>query len=476
MRMTIDGALADVAHAWNERHMDPLRRLPAELHVSCLQWLEVHELFTASHVSRHWRAIAVSEPTLWDSYDTGPFKDVEQSLKAVLHRSRSVPFDFTWSSYYTYTSEMSPMLGDMLLEHAFRLRRVRLRESTVPAAFLLSLLTSATPQLCTLEAWTREPLQLPDSMSSHTLPRLTSLMLERTILPTCIQAVSSVISLHLQVLPDCRHVFLLFPCVQDVTLDGVMSTTILPHELPQSLTSIEVFSDHLGREDHSEQLLSSGWRLVPHMRVDSTSILRPLQWFTARTNDRWRMTMTMLVPAGRNSVEMTLLAEEDAALHVFMPYDAFLIETGLEYQGCWTGYITRLTIDGVLDSLPKLVVRIQMLPSLLSLTLRLTQAYDVAAQQLISRNVTISVPVMQDLVLDYASSAKLTAEEMVQFAETVPAFLSWGNRRPLHLVGPGIGRIAQLPRNDLSFASTVCETLRFKDGSFEEFRSFSSPA
>ncbi|KZV91132.1 hypothetical protein EXIGLDRAFT_837334 [Exidia glandulosa HHB12029] len=460
MRVPIDSALADVTQLSNERRMDLLPRLPPELQVSCLELLRIDERFIASHVSRTWRAVALSSPTLWASYEAAQFKDLEPSLATVLLRSQSVPFDFTWNPRRP-SLKMSPILGDMLHAHALRLRHVRFPTShQAPSDFLSSLLNRATPELRTLDAWSLDDeIRLPESWSSRAMTRLRSLMLGSAILPSRIQAVSSVTSLGLNAPRDCRDLFSWFPCVQEVLLYDVWSTTQLPYELARSTTSFSIYSDAHSRSDHSIQLQALRWRLVPWMRIESAIISGPLEWFTARAGDCWDMTLFLgcFPPSPLNFV-MTLRAENKTELHVVIPSNGFFDQT-TSIHPHWGINLTRLTLDSISWQLPLLVQHIRTLPSLLSLTLLLVHGLDISAQELRSWNDSISVPVLRELVLEY--SVISSTENVVQFVQTVPVFLFWGDRRleMLRLLGPGI---AQLRESDLPFASTFCDTLRLE--------------
>ncbi|KZV80090.1 hypothetical protein EXIGLDRAFT_781435 [Exidia glandulosa HHB12029] len=316
------------------------------------------------------------------------------------------------------------------------------------------------------------PMHLPDSMSDHTMPRLLSLKLGPTVFLTRIQAVSSVTSLELHVPPDCRRLFLLFPCVQKVILHRVWSTTLLPPELPRSILSMGLCFTEWEHQDHSEQIQSLGWRLVPIMRLESTSVSRPLEWFTAQTGHSLSMILS-LRSTTRWAVEMMVNAADQATLQVFVPYDTFGSVWSWDNQGHWTVRLTELIVDDLTRLLPILVKRVQALPSLRSFTLLMRSGLDSVGRWLMSWEDSISLPVLQELVLAY--SAVPNTEDVIRFVQTLPVFLFWGDRRleTLHVVGPGI---AQLRQNDLSFVSTLCETLRLDNGNIAQSRSVSTSA
>ncbi|KZV79192.1 hypothetical protein EXIGLDRAFT_735491 [Exidia glandulosa HHB12029] len=474
VRTVVDTAIADIAHAWNTAHKDPLCRLPVELHVSCLQWLELGGIITASQVSRAWRTIALSEPSLWDSFDASSFENFERAFEVVLLRSQATPFDITWDTKV----EPSQRVREMLVAHASHLRKLHLPSCRWSDELLSVLLSTSLPHLRTLQAKyenTRARLRLPDMMSDETMPKLQSVTLGPVLLPTRIHAVSSVTFLHLGAPSDCRDLFELFPLVQQVTLRDVSSATLLPYRLARSVTSMRLFSPAPLRihEDHSVHLQSLDWHLVPHMRLECPDILEPLAWFSARTNSGWGMIINCeYYQFGR--FDVTLKAEDGTALLVSVSSTCISPYTISIHPERWTADLTTLTLDGIVTSLT--VLARKTIPSLRYLTLRPSRDHEarwmsaLPSQQPAFQPVV--VPVLRHLVLDFAVS-RLHMAAATQVLQAVPTIVSLGDRRldTIHLVARGI---AQLQRDDMPFVAEFCDELRLENVEFVESRVFHS--
>lgn len=96
-----DQAIAAAHYAWNTEHRDCVSSLPSELCAACFQYLSLKERVAASHVSRDWRAMLLSEPALWAQFS---FRfgmsdlSAETCLSVLLDRSRSAKFRLDWSN------------------------------------------------------------------------------------------------------------------------------------------------------------------------------------------------------------------------------------------------------------------------------------------------------------------------------------------------------------------------------------------
>ncbi|EJD40694.1 hypothetical protein AURDEDRAFT_170319 [Auricularia subglabra TFB-10046 SS5] len=88
-------------------------RLPAEVLSECLRAADFSTRLRASHVSRTWRAVALADRRLWNTFYCTGFRDARHhaaalaQLKAVLLRSRPLAFDlriphcsYNWDSSY----------------------------------------------------------------------------------------------------------------------------------------------------------------------------------------------------------------------------------------------------------------------------------------------------------------------------------------------------------------------------------------
>ncbi|KZV91130.1 hypothetical protein EXIGLDRAFT_770190 [Exidia glandulosa HHB12029] len=421
--------------------------------MSCLRWLTIKQLIAASHVSRDWRAIAISEPSLWTTFYAAPFQDIEGALEAALSRARSAPFDVSWDTHF----EMSPRVCALLVEHASHLRSLSFPVRDAPTDLLSILLELSMPHFCVLEAESLDDaLQLPNSFRNQ--PRLRSLTLGEVLLPPRMQAVLSVTSLSLLAPPDCLRLFQFFPRVQDVTLTHVTTATLLPRKLAQSILSLDISHDpssYWQAQDHSLFLENLEWHLISRMRIESTNILRPVDWFSARTNGEWRMTVTSYSMA---EVVNVALEAEDAALHISMHINHVRADTSN-----WTANLTTLTLEGVKISLGFLARR--TFPSLRSFTLRFN-TWDAPSNMAMTGYLTthaFSVPLLQDLNLDFGKCPSYTAVwGLTQLIQGLSVMLSLGERRlgTIHIIG---SFLSQLTLTNLSFAKALCDTLRLDD-------------
>ncbi|KZV79476.1 hypothetical protein EXIGLDRAFT_846517 [Exidia glandulosa HHB12029] len=475
----VHAAIAEFAQTWNNQHLDPLRTLPPELHASCLRWLRPHELIAASHVSRDWRAIALAEPTLWNSFEAKAFKmswsndsDCAEALEAMFLRSRSAPFDFSWS----WGPGMSREVRD-ILSHSQNVQRLQSLEIYGPnhlPVFISTLIDQPMLQLRKLVVTGLDaPVQFPDTWNDVTVPRLQFLDLGETLFPERLQAISSVTTLSLSAPLDCRYLFELFPRVENVILHNVSTSNLLPRELGTSVTSYCMTSGQ-SRQDHSLYLLEQGlrWRLVSYMDIDSTNVLRPLEWFTSRIDGGWQMYLHVhgnLLPW----VIVTLKKESHGRLLLNMNWADFFTQATVDLLPPFTANLTSLTINELAHSLP--LVAAITLPNLRMLCLILKDRAEIEwiwdtwlpghARQ------PIDVPALQELVLD-TIRATPSAPAATMLMPVVPlVFHLTGRLERLEVIGSGI---ATLRDADLSFAWDFCNGIRLVD--VEEDLTFDLPA
>ncbi|KZV89108.1 hypothetical protein EXIGLDRAFT_751329 [Exidia glandulosa HHB12029] len=458
-------AIAEFAQAWNNQHLDPLRMLPPELHTSCLRWLQLHELIAASHVSRDWRAVALAEPTLWNSFDANAFKtsrsddsDCAEALEAMFLRSRSAPFDFSWR----WGPGMSREVRD-ILSHSQNVQRLQSLEIFGPPnhspAFISTLIGQPMLQLRRLVVTgLGAPIQFPDVWNDITVPRLQFLGLGETIFPERLQAISSVTKLSLSAPLDCRYLFELFPRVENVLLQNVSTSNLLPRELGTSVTSYSLTSGSR-QEDHSLSLLEQGrgWRLVPYMTIESTNVLRPLEWFTSRIDGGWRMQLH--VPARLPSVSVTLEKESHGRLAFNMKWADFFTQMTVDLLPPFTANLTALVINEPAHTLP--VVAAMTMPNLRTLGLTLG---DYAAIEWIldiwlhpSRQ-PIFAPALREFMLTTTHATPSKATKLIQVVPVLFHLTGRLERLKITSYATSILRDA-----DLSFAWNFCDSIRLTD-------------
>ncbi|EJD44662.1 hypothetical protein AURDEDRAFT_166148 [Auricularia subglabra TFB-10046 SS5] len=121
VRRTIDAllrlahqAIAAFSERWNTRTGN---RLPPEVLSACFHWLSFRDRIRASHVSQHWRCVALSTPALWSHFRCS---GDENKLVELLRRSQAVPLTLDASS-------MAPSQELILRRHAGRIRALKCR-------------------------------------------------------------------------------------------------------------------------------------------------------------------------------------------------------------------------------------------------------------------------------------------------------------------------------------------------------------
>ncbi|EJD44668.1 hypothetical protein AURDEDRAFT_166154 [Auricularia subglabra TFB-10046 SS5] len=111
-------AIAACSELWNAHSAI----LPPELLIACFEFLGFDDCLRVSGVSRHWRRVALSTPTLWSSF-SAPFNNLERNgkLEELLHRSRAVPLSLKLRGNTDYSPE-TIRTHDTLRPHLTRLR------------------------------------------------------------------------------------------------------------------------------------------------------------------------------------------------------------------------------------------------------------------------------------------------------------------------------------------------------------------
>ncbi|EJD44666.1 hypothetical protein AURDEDRAFT_184953 [Auricularia subglabra TFB-10046 SS5] len=112
------GAIAACSERWNVH----TAILPPELLIASFEFLGFDDCLRVSGVSRHWRRVALSTPTLWSSF-TVPFNILEGKgkLEEMLRRSQAVPLSVKLRGYHDYSPETT-RTHDALRPHFPRLR------------------------------------------------------------------------------------------------------------------------------------------------------------------------------------------------------------------------------------------------------------------------------------------------------------------------------------------------------------------
>ncbi|KZV91115.1 hypothetical protein EXIGLDRAFT_837326 [Exidia glandulosa HHB12029] len=470
---TVHSAIADVAQTWNNQNRDPLRRLPLELHVSCLQWLRVDELLVVSHVSRDWRAAACSEPRLWSSYEVGPETKASDRravlLRTALQRSLPLPFTFIWEKKAPITNAIMDVLAAP--ETAARLRTI----AALPpnAGSISHVLDRPLPLLHTLMARGDvygSAVQLPASWSKETVPNLRFVMQGSLLVPSTVQPLVSVTRVVLPMVVDCLHLFDLFPCAEYVRLGVRRPSTPLPRKLGKSVTGLHVGGVHLGKYDLSGYLFDLDWHLVPTMYIESSTVARPLAWFSNQVAGNWQLFIDdsddLVLHDKNNDLIMITMTTNDRrpddrrtyTMQVTIPFNVLDYPTPvIEAHN-----LTIITI-GDHTMLPALLFL--PLESLQSLTIRLpyygTSAVERVLHWIQSCTEPLSMPVLQHIRFEFSPNSEYVAKEVLELVKAVPQMVALRTRRleSINLIGRGLFVL-----KDCDFIFDFCDSLRLEDG------------
>lgn len=104
-------AIAGFAERWNARRPP---RLPPEVLSGCFEWLPFNGRLAVSHVSRHWRRVALDSPALWSTFANNANVD---KLREMLRRSEAMPL-FVNVTFHHDAEEVA------LRSHGWRIREL----------------------------------------------------------------------------------------------------------------------------------------------------------------------------------------------------------------------------------------------------------------------------------------------------------------------------------------------------------------
>ncbi|KZV91119.1 hypothetical protein EXIGLDRAFT_719662 [Exidia glandulosa HHB12029] len=198
------------------------------------------------------------------------------------------------------------------------------------------------------------------------------------------------------------------------------------------------------------------------MRLESSSVSRPLRWFTARSGAAWRTKIAVRTIYHRTQmVDMELEAKE-GAMRVCIPRPDFLADAT-----SWTASVTTLSLHGIKDLLALLPGC--TFPSLQALTLHAHEVHPLSDY----RMAPLVVPLLQVIILDFGTVHQVRVSKARKCLEVVPDVLSLRERRlpTARLVG-GVD-ILQLQRDDLPAAWEFCDMVCLEDVKSKEVRVFS---
>ncbi|KZV94315.1 hypothetical protein EXIGLDRAFT_835089 [Exidia glandulosa HHB12029] len=261
--------LCDELLEWNASSI--LQRVPPEILASCLQFLPLPERVRASHVSRHWRSVALAFPPLWgDIIVRSTTRSALALLDAVLPRSGLYPVDF---AYFPKEPGASGLLGEIasvLHDHMHHMRTIEWPGSSDYFCF-----SQPAPMLEIVRFNSDSSLDgsIPDTFLGATAGRLRTLQMEYLGLPQerC-PALSTVTRLR-GTLPwkpaqtaDLRNLFDLFPNVKHLHLRDFHRRHKLPSSpAPSSLEFLVIEASGAGIDFSA---VMDGWAHERVRRID----------------------------------------------------------------------------------------------------------------------------------------------------------------------------------------------------------------
>ncbi|KZV84380.1 hypothetical protein EXIGLDRAFT_776583 [Exidia glandulosa HHB12029] len=453
---TVRAAVATFAYTWNQGHRDILLRLPLELRVDCLDLLHRNSLLSVSHVSRDWRATALSGPQLWNSFQfpRSMYRqdDILALLDTMLQRSSPGPFDFFW----IHNVRMSSDVVALLTAHAARLRRVVVTGQDHKV--LSSLLDRPMQLLQTLEAVNLYgPFKISKTWNDQSVPLLRALELYSIRLPPKIIPLRMITSLSLETCADCRHIFDAFPCVQTVELRGVTHSSHLPSEFPQSLLSFSMLSLDPD-EDNSFHLRTSNWRRLQYMKMHSVDPGVPIHWFANGLAQRWNMAIKVLYDAG-TTANIRMRNAEGHKLYVSTNYCDFR-DCRFANSAGDLHHLTTLVLHEphlLLHSMRDLT-----LSALTTLTFRMDSEPRTEDWPGDGEN-ALSVPALEKLSFIYSVQHDIDVSRTMSTLQLIPSILTLGETPFETLLIVGRGVLALGPEEDFAFALEFCELVEFED-------------
>lgn len=297
MQACVNAAVADVTQRWNRLNEDPVQCLPDELRVACFARLNLRNRIAVSHVSRSWRASALSAPLLWNSFDIRGRDELpdyaEDKLRAMLDRSQSADFHFKWACHAPITN------GLLALVLSATLRMQSLALYYQHASTITPFLARPAPRmrLLTVSAASGE-LPIPRRWAGDVPPPLQEMRLERVSLPEDMQPLLSLRSLSCEPPRDARRLFLLCPNVQHVILNGVEASYVLPTSVPSGLKTIGVYAPRESTPTDRHDLFSlvrpwQGHRFEK-LGFTSRSMIAAVDFFLAGATLPWELRLECL--------------------------------------------------------------------------------------------------------------------------------------------------------------------------------------
>ncbi|EJD46629.1 hypothetical protein AURDEDRAFT_164448 [Auricularia subglabra TFB-10046 SS5] len=251
--------LRDLAYAWSEVH-DLLRHLPKEVLALCFTFLPFSDRITASHVSRHWRAVSLADPAIWTDIDMPRTvsRNWSRILRMALSRTRRYPVDVQGLSI----PDQDGIFQACMLEH---MHHLRLLDWNFPEHSVS--LTARAPLLETLRGINYH-VDIPSDFLGGQPAQLRTLYISSASLPETCPTLSTLTRLILDMPHDlnlaatlCR-LFVLCPNLQTLRLGDLLPPSRFQNFFPRgpappSLVTLDLSS---ARADCDLAPLYIAWR------------------------------------------------------------------------------------------------------------------------------------------------------------------------------------------------------------------------
>ncbi|EJD43671.1 hypothetical protein AURDEDRAFT_125795 [Auricularia subglabra TFB-10046 SS5] len=232
-------------------------RISPEVLASCFAFLPLVDCIRVSHVSRHWRAVAVSCPSLWTEIIMEcRSPDCLEFLKTILGRARQAPVELKVRSYDASMDETCKSILQPHLHHARYIDRTG--DLDLESLGIGRALRYLHVRGHSLHPEGSQALEIPEDFLGGSARQLRSIRFQRVRLPRVCPALSTLVALHVADLAkpvdavSFRYLFELCPRLESLTLNGLISA--YAHMLPSGPAPETLQSLFLGTRDANYDL------------------------------------------------------------------------------------------------------------------------------------------------------------------------------------------------------------------------------
>ncbi|EJD35738.1 hypothetical protein AURDEDRAFT_188626, partial [Auricularia subglabra TFB-10046 SS5] len=237
-------------------------RIPPELLGYCFSFLPLNDCIQVSHVSRHWRAVALSTPSAWAhiSMDCDDESDME-GLITLLSRTGEVPVTLRFTADDPISEHAFSIAA---LPHLHHLRYLQTFACDIDASTLVN-----APMLRYLLV--HDTLEIPDNFLGEQASSLRSLFFIRGSLPNSCPSLSMLVALHVRELDNPEYaasfsrLFHICPRLEFLSLSGLQAAhaTLLP--LGPAPPSLKTLFLSTREEDYDLTPRYTAWK-TPNLR------------------------------------------------------------------------------------------------------------------------------------------------------------------------------------------------------------------